>query len=214
MIGDYFLLVGSEGQATEVIAEIKIGRAKTNDIVLSDPLTSRHHATVYMQADSLMLRDEKSVNGTLVNGKRIYEPVSLENGDQLQFGDEVFVVRAPLEEMKTLRSSAFKAAEDVHDRTEMVDSGVENVQPQFEVAGLEPVVSDSSSEDQHAAPRENLDHAKTGKRINFIILFVVLAILCICCISILVVAYFVLQDSSLFTDPNISPYQGLSGFIF
>jgi len=98
-----YLLVDAAGSATEIKGETKIGRSKTNEVVLSDPLASRHHATIYMEGDVLMLRDEQSINGTIVNRGQIYDPVALNDKDTIQFGDETFTVRAPLAEAKTMK---------------------------------------------------------------------------------------------------------------
>lgn len=103
-MGEYYFLVDSAGNATEVAGEIKVGRNKTSELVISDPLASRHHATVYMDGETLMIRDEGSSNGTYVNGAQIYEPVVLNDQDKIQFGDEEYIVRAPLWDTATLRA--------------------------------------------------------------------------------------------------------------
>src|SRR5207248_4894781 len=54
--------------------EVVIGRAPSSDILLSkDKLTSRRHATVHYENDHYLLRDERSANGTFVNGQQIEE---------------------------------------------------------------------------------------------------------------------------------------------
>lgn len=98
---DPYLLLGSDGRTTKIVGDTKIGRSKTNDLVLVDPLASRHHATIYYSGDVLMIRDEQSVNGTIVNGSRIYEPTVIKDRDKIQIGDEIFSLRAPLPESMT-----------------------------------------------------------------------------------------------------------------
>lgn len=63
----------------------RIGRAASNDLLLDDPLVSRNHATLFRQGDGYAIRDEKSRNGVLVNGKAVTE-AGLNNGDKLQIG--------------------------------------------------------------------------------------------------------------------------------
>ncbi len=55
---------------------IKIGRASDNDIVIPDVLASRHHATLIPAAGpsgTAEIRDNRSINGTFVNGSRVDE---------------------------------------------------------------------------------------------------------------------------------------------
>src|SRR5262245_47512393 len=72
-----------------------IGREVQNGISLpADPRASRHHATLHAAVTgSLRVVDERSRNGTLVNGKRV-EQVLLRDGDTLTIGDSHFIVRA------------------------------------------------------------------------------------------------------------------------
>ena len=70
--------------------EISIGRAPNSDILLSkDKLTSRRHATVRYENGNYVLRDERSANGTFVNGQQIEEmvPRVLQEGDHVGIGE-------------------------------------------------------------------------------------------------------------------------------
>ncbi|MDI6822661.1 MAG: DUF3662 and FHA domain-containing protein [Actinomycetota bacterium] len=62
-----------------------LGRLPTNDIVLPDPNVSRIHAEIRLEERGLVIRDLKSTNGTLVNGKRIEEQL-LRDGDLITLG--------------------------------------------------------------------------------------------------------------------------------
>ncbi len=62
-----------------------LGRLPTNDIVLPDPNVSRIHAEIGLEERGLVIRDLKSTNGTLVNGKRIEEQL-LREGDLITLG--------------------------------------------------------------------------------------------------------------------------------
>jgi pSer/pThr/pTyr-binding forkhead associated (FHA) protein len=112
----HYLLIDSTGNATEIIEEMKIGRGKASDLMLEDKLVSRHHATLWMDGDVLMIRDEESVNGTFVNHKQIYDETELKDQDSVQFGDEVFTVRAPLSESKTVKKVKEKVEEEVKEK--------------------------------------------------------------------------------------------------
>ncbi|MEZ4441198.1 MAG: sigma 54-interacting transcriptional regulator [Polyangiaceae bacterium] len=71
-----------------------VGR-EVDDVVLTDPRASRHHATLHVASRSNRLRvtDEGSRNGTAVNG-RLVDEAWLEDGDILRFADSHFAVRA------------------------------------------------------------------------------------------------------------------------
>ncbi len=64
----------------------KIGRATDNDIVIGDVLASRHHATLVPGPSGTEIRDERSINGTFVNGARV-ESQMLSDGDVVTIGN-------------------------------------------------------------------------------------------------------------------------------
>lgn len=63
-----------------------IGRTPDNSLPLNDDKVSRHHAKIVRRSGSLWLIDQKSTNGTLVNGDRISAPHRLQEGDVLTIG--------------------------------------------------------------------------------------------------------------------------------
>lgn len=65
---------------------VKIGRATDNDIVIPDVLASRHHATLMPMPGGTEIRDERSINGTFVNGARV-ESAILHEGDVVTIGN-------------------------------------------------------------------------------------------------------------------------------
>jgi serine phosphatase RsbU (regulator of sigma subunit) len=64
----------------------RIGRESDNDLVLSDPTLSRHHAEVTCEDGYWTVRDCGSSNGTFVNAERIQGPVRLAPGDRIVVG--------------------------------------------------------------------------------------------------------------------------------
>ena len=75
------------GRAPEVPAGgIKIGRATDNDIVIPDVLASRHHATLVPAPGGTEIIDNRSINGTFVNGARV-ESAMLRDGDVVTIGN-------------------------------------------------------------------------------------------------------------------------------
>lgn len=74
---------------------VKIGRASDNDIVIPDVLASRHHATLIPGAGpsgGAEIRDERSINGTFVNGARV-DSAMLTDGDTVTIGNVDLVFR-------------------------------------------------------------------------------------------------------------------------
>ncbi len=68
-----------------------IGRTNGNDLILSGRTVSRRHARLWFSDGHWYLEDVKSGNGTMVNNVRIYQPVALNDGDLIHFGDEVVI---------------------------------------------------------------------------------------------------------------------------
>jgi hypothetical protein len=73
-------------------APVTIGRLSTNDVVLSDPNVSRHHAELRRDGDKWVLVDLGSTNGTTVNGKLSKEH-TLAPDDRIGFGTSELVFR-------------------------------------------------------------------------------------------------------------------------
>ena len=65
---------------------IKIGRSSDNDIVIPDVLASRHHATLVPTPGGAEIRDNRSINGTFVNGARV-DSAQLTEGDTVTIGN-------------------------------------------------------------------------------------------------------------------------------
>lgn len=70
----------------------RLGRSSKNDIVLEDPLLSRHHCRLFFKpGEGLWITDLGSANGTMVNGATVAEQrVSV--GDAVMIGDTVLKV--------------------------------------------------------------------------------------------------------------------------
>lgn len=72
--------------ADNVPGAVKIGRATDNDIVVPDVLASRHHATLVPTPAGTEIQDNRSINGTFVNGARV-ESALLRDGDTVTIGN-------------------------------------------------------------------------------------------------------------------------------
>jgi len=68
------------------IEKISIGRSMDSEIVIPEQFCSSHHALIYPSEGRYILRDNKSKNGTFVNGNRIQGEVELKRGDEILIG--------------------------------------------------------------------------------------------------------------------------------
>jgi pSer/pThr/pTyr-binding forkhead associated (FHA) protein len=97
----WLTVVGDEGPERTVeitSSRFVIGRDESSDLVLNDPKVSRRHAEILQSTGPFRrLHDLDSVNGTLVNGRRVTAPpgfsasrariVELSGGEWLHFGE-------------------------------------------------------------------------------------------------------------------------------
>ena len=65
--------------------EILIGRGPDCQIVVRDPLVSRHHAKIAKAYGGYFVEDLNSTNGVMVNGRRVNKQM-LKYGDRVQIG--------------------------------------------------------------------------------------------------------------------------------
>src|SRR6185503_12802648 len=63
--------------------DVVIGRAPSVDLRLEVASVSRMHAVLTVERDKVLVRDQGSQNGTLLNGERISSPRQLSTGDVL-----------------------------------------------------------------------------------------------------------------------------------
>ncbi len=85
------LLVEAEGRRFSYVMqrdEATIGRAPGCDIVLSTPTLSTNHALICWQGSGWAVFDQRSRNGTFVNGRRV-ESAPLQDGDRVVLGADV-----------------------------------------------------------------------------------------------------------------------------
>lgn len=73
---------------------ITLGRASDCTIPIKDRFLSRRHAEIVNDRGTWYVRDCGSVNGTLVNGVKIVDPVPLRAGDRIALGDSEVVFHA------------------------------------------------------------------------------------------------------------------------
>ncbi|HXL39511.1 MAG TPA: adenylate/guanylate cyclase domain-containing protein [Myxococcales bacterium] len=98
--GPRLILKGVAGEITEhPLGDSNVlGRSTTATVRLADREVSRKHSQIDLEGDKFVLRDLGSSNGTFLNGKRILEPSTLEDGDEVVIGTskmEFRITRGP-----------------------------------------------------------------------------------------------------------------------
>jgi ABC-type multidrug transport system ATPase subunit/pSer/pThr/pTyr-binding forkhead associated (FHA) protein len=75
---------------------LKVGRAKSSDVMLDDPIVSAQHARFTLGREGWQIEDVGSVNGTTVNGQRLApgRAVPLPPGNVVQIGAFALQIRA------------------------------------------------------------------------------------------------------------------------
>lgn len=83
----FVLEIVKEGRSFPLpCGKTRLGAAKENDIVLSDPTVSRKHALIEIVGNECRVTDTQSTNGIFINGQRINRTCILRAGDELYFG--------------------------------------------------------------------------------------------------------------------------------
>jgi adenylate cyclase len=73
---------------------LTIGRSDSNALVVASPAVSRKHATIHAQdSGEFWLIDLGSANGTFLNGRRVFQPVGLKDGDSIEIADQKMLFR-------------------------------------------------------------------------------------------------------------------------
>lgn len=127
--------------------EFAIGRAPSSDILLSkDKLTSRRHATIRYENGAYILVDERSANGTFVNGQQLEEkiPYTLKEDDRVAIGEYEMIFHANTPNQVDIESMP----------TVMVSTGAETF--------ADPQQTAQTSDEFGTRPWEPGDGAQTG----------------------------------------------------
>ena len=77
---------GDEFQLPLKKDKISIGRSADNNILIPDPFCSGHHAFIYPTDTGYAVRDNRSKNGTFLNGTKVQAETELKKGDEILIG--------------------------------------------------------------------------------------------------------------------------------
>lgn len=89
-----FSLRAANGQEYPITGPFRIGREPECQIQIDNNLVSRIHASIWIDHDHLLLRDERSRNGTQLNGQLLVpgEAHYLHHDDEVRIGDTKLIV--------------------------------------------------------------------------------------------------------------------------
>ena len=92
--GRYLQIEGAEGPRLLSLHDpmVYVGRSFTAGLRLDDHSVSRRHAIIVRRGGRTKLLDDRSLNGTFVNGRRA-EEADLADGDVIVLGSVVLVYR-------------------------------------------------------------------------------------------------------------------------
>ncbi len=126
----YYLVSKQDCNRTEIANfPFVIGRLSTCDLRISNKKVSREHALIIKANNALVITNENSLNGTLVNKHKI-KRVVLQDGDEISIANEIFVFevqRVAVQEEKPLVQE-FDKSDDYNDEqalTTDIDSEAE-----------------------------------------------------------------------------------------
>jgi len=85
------------GESYIFLLKKSIGRSADNDIPISDPFCSGQHAFIYPSNGGYVIRDNKSKNGTFLNGTKIQAETELKKGDEVLMGSTRIIFDKKLE---------------------------------------------------------------------------------------------------------------------
>ena len=69
------------------------GRAPGNHLVVDHPTVSRQHATIKLEGEDYRVYDLGSANGTFVQDQRVRDPIVLQDGVIVRFGEVEFIFK-------------------------------------------------------------------------------------------------------------------------
>jgi DNA-binding winged helix-turn-helix (wHTH) protein len=83
--------------------EFVAGRGEECSVVIDASTVSRRHARIVVRAGSITIEDLESTNGTRVNGMPITVPTIIANGNKVELGSEVLLVKRRNASVLTVR---------------------------------------------------------------------------------------------------------------
>ncbi len=125
-------LTNMEGSPSYVLThQLTIG-SEIGNIVVADPSISPRHASFILQQSVVSVIDHSSVNGTIVNGKKITpgKYIILDETDEIMVGDLVLKIKTRLDKVPKTSDSIQESESSLEDVTLDQDSNADEEEPE------------------------------------------------------------------------------------
>ncbi|MBV1911408.1 MAG: diguanylate cyclase [Kangiellaceae bacterium] len=138
---------------------IAIGRANSNDVILSHASISRHHASINRTPHGIFIQDLGSRFGTYVDGVAIKPktPVSIELNSDVKFGSLVVNLSAIHSERKTQINPEF-CTKPLYDAVNDLQKVIQNSSDSQQERKIDQAFSDANLKIDHWTLQNNLIH--------------------------------------------------------
>jgi sigma-B regulation protein RsbU (phosphoserine phosphatase) len=99
------------GQVFSFADNAVVGRGQFSEVRLNHPTVSRRHALIRKAGKGYEVVDQDSANGTRYRGHQIDQPVRINDGDELEFGEIKTIFRSAASEHSSLHDATTAEAE-------------------------------------------------------------------------------------------------------
>lgn len=106
---------------------ILIGRSSNCDVTLNSESVSRHHAQILLHQDQVQMEDLGSINGTLINEKKItpHKKTSLESKDKIRIEEfEISFDAKTFPKVDVISAEKIKLAEGISKNADVTDPDI------------------------------------------------------------------------------------------
>src|SRR5437660_11355984 len=88
------IVVGGHSRQREMLVDLPavVGRSRAAALTIGDPLVSRQHCFLEEHGGMVLLRDNGSLNGTILDGQRVQGEAIIRPGAKVTVGPLTFVV--------------------------------------------------------------------------------------------------------------------------
>ncbi|MCD6286232.1 MAG: FHA domain-containing protein [Anaerolineae bacterium] len=178
-----------------------MGRSADNTVVFDSSRVSRHHVQIRLLPTGTMIEDLGSTNGTWVNGRRLAEPRTLSQGDQIRIADYITLDYA-IEEAgsaATVISDRPRGATQVMQGTPRYEPPTPPPPPQdrdfaaYNAASAAQPLGSAGPEVDYVAPAEvvPLETPEPSKRPGWLYIVIGILVILIClCVALAVYLWF------------------------
>lgn len=160
------VVVGGKANKSEVKLKLPamIGRSRDADVTVSHASVSRHHCLIYELEGALVVRDNGSLNGTVVDGQKIQEAL-LKPGQSLTIGPLTFRADYEHDGAFPVIGASPTAEANGQARPSGPPTDAEAEPPPFASEGtihMEPAVAEAALDDAHLEPEPAVEEADAG----------------------------------------------------